>query len=107
MAVKRRDLPTNSQAAAIVETLAAISSTGQRPDRIFEYWLELTEATLDMLPAHLHSVIHTGQLAQDTPEVSELWARIRTQYDGKAWVFEKFSEAFGLLLNSAYDAGNM
>ncbi len=96
---ERRQSPEFAS-AQIVKALDRITATGHRPSAIFDDWLELTEATLTMLPDHFRSVMRTGQFAPDSPEVADLWAHIRTRYDGKAWVFEKFAEAFGRLLNS-------
>lgn len=102
MAVKRRDLPADPQAAAIVKVLDTITATGQRPNAIFADWLELVEGTLDMLPAHARSFKETGKPAEDSPDVAQVWERVRSHYQGKQWVFERFSEAFGLLINAAY-----
>jgi len=102
MAVKRRDLPADPQAATIVKVLDTITATGQRPNAIFADWLELVEGTLDMLPAHARSLKETGKPAQDSPDVAQVWERMRSRYENKPWVFERFSEAFGLLLSAAY-----
>jgi len=102
MAVKRRDLPADPQAAAIVKVLDKITTTGQRPNAIFSDWLELVEGTLDMLPAHARSLTETGKPAEDSPDVVQVWERLRLRYEGKRWVFEHFSEAFGLLVNAAH-----
>ncbi len=88
--------------AEIIKALSPIASTGHRPDTIFEDWLVLSEATLDMLPTHLKSSLNTGQLAEDSPEAAETWTTMRQKYGEKTWVFVRFSEAFGLLLNAAY-----
>jgi len=102
MAVKRRDLPADPQAAAIVKVLDTITATGQRPNTIFSDWLELVEGTLDMLPTHARSLKETGKPAEDLPEVAQVWEQVRSRYENKAWVFERFSEAFGLLLNATH-----
>jgi hypothetical protein len=102
MAVKRRDLPADPQAAAIVKVLDTITATGQRPNTIFSDWLELVEGTLDMLPTHARSLKETGKPAEDPPDVAQVWEQVRSRYEKKAWVFERFSEAFGLLMNAAH-----
>lgn len=104
MSVKRSQLPKSPAAAAIVKCLEKITATGRRPGEIFEDWLELTEATLDMLPAHARSAAQTGQLAEDSPEVAETWNRVRSHYgEAQRWVFERFAEAFGVLLQNAHE----
>jgi hypothetical protein len=55
-----------------------------------------------MLPTHLKNAVANGQFAEDTLEVAETWAKMRTKYGEKRWVFERFSEAFGLLMVAAY-----
>src|SRR3989304_4647369 len=103
MAPKRSELPASPQAAAIVKHLHKITATGRRPDDIFDDWLQLTEATLDMLPTHARAIAQTGHPAADMPEVAELWSRIRSRYHDQHGVFEQFSEAFNLLFQHAYD----
>jgi len=85
----------------IVKALERITATGQRPSAIFDDWLELVEATLDMLPAHLKCAVQTGHLAQDSPEAAQVWDKVRSRYPGQDWVFDKFAEGFGHLLNDA------
>jgi len=85
----------------IIKALDRVSATGQRPSAIFDDWLELAEATLDMLPAHFKSAITTGHLAHDSPEAAQVWDKVRSRYPGQEWVFERFSEAFGGLLEGA------
>jgi N-6 DNA Methylase len=101
---KRKEAPRSPErsAADIIKVLSSITSTGHRPDDIFDDWLILSEATLDMLPTHLKSTLSQGQFAEDPPEIAETWAKTRKKYGDKQWVFERFSEAFGLLLNGAY-----
>lgn len=102
---KRQETPHNPEQAAadIVKALSEITSTGHQPDGIFEDWLILSEATLDMLPAHFKSTLSKGEFAQDPPEIAETWAKMRKKYGEKEWVFERFSGAFGVMLNAAYE----
>lgn len=100
----------------IISLLERCEATGQRADRVFEDWLNLTEAYLDMLPNHLTSIAKTGRPADDPPEVSELWARLRKTYNpesrlntpgwwkGKktAGYFELFSMAANILIDHAH-----
>ena len=95
---RHRDLPSTQ----IVKTLERITATGQRTDAIFDDWLELVETTLEMLPAHLKSAVQNGHLAQDSPEASQVWDKVRSRYPGRDWVFERFSEALGGLLGGAW-----
>jgi len=106
MSVKRSEMPKSPAAAAIVKCLSKITATGRRPADVFDDWLELTEATLDMLPAHARSAAQTGRPAEDSPEVAEIWSRVRSHYGeaaSRGWVFERFAEAFGLLLQNAHE----
>ncbi len=104
MSVKRGEIPKRPAAAAIVKCLNKITATGRRPADVFDDWLELTEATLDMLPAHARSTAQTGYPAEDPPEVAEIWNRVRSHYgEAKGWVFERFAEAFGSLLQNAHE----
>ena len=54
-----------------------------------------------MLPAHLRSAVQTGHLAEDSSEAARVWDKVRSRYAGHDWVFEKFAEGFGLLLEGA------
>ena len=103
MSIERRERQhSDTPPTQIVKALERITATGQRPSAIFDDWLELVEATLDMLPAHLRSAVQTRHLAQDSPEASQVWERVRARYQSRDWVFERFSAAFGGLLEGAW-----
>lgn len=80
--------------------------SGYHPPVVFQDWLQVVEACLDALPAHLTALVQSGQLADDPPEITRIFAQLRTRYsppDHKtsADVWSLFSQAFALLLDSA------
>lgn len=107
MTVRRRDYPSNPQGVAIVKVLDKICvATGHGQDDVFDDWLELCEATLDALPAHARSMAQAGKPADDTPETQALWRRVQKKYRAEGdrkWIFDTFTEAFGLLMASAHN----
>src|SRR5436309_3092273 len=82
----------DGEAAAIIRLLEKNTASGARQSDVFEDWCALVEGFLDMLPAHGASLVETGQPAQDTPEVAELYERLRKTYR-HAQYFENFNEA--------------
>lgn len=101
---KRSELPFDREAARIVKVLDRVTRTGRRPGDVFEDWLDLVEACLTQLPAHLKAAVTERKPADDPEEVKALWARVAARYDGyKTQAFEAFSEALGLLLSFSHD----
>jgi hypothetical protein len=70
-------------------------------DQVFEDWLQVVEATLEMLPRHFESAYFTGTLGADTPAVAALWDDMRGRYGAEG--LTAFSEAFGQLLAATTD----
>ena len=102
--VKRRDLPANAQAAAIVKVLDRNSALSgyRRPTDLFAEWLHIVELTLLRMPAHLKTISQLGVFDQDPPEVQEVWKRVGHFYGTHtSEAFGNFREAFGLLCESA------
>jgi hypothetical protein len=85
-------------AGRIVKLLEKVSASGHSPYSVYRDWARVVEATLDMLPAHLASAAEHGQLAEDTPEVQDLFAELRGRY--RPTDFTLFAQAFALLLES-------
>lgn len=107
--VKRRDLPANAQAAAIVKVLDRNSALSgyRRPTDLFAEWLHIVELTLLRMPAHVKTISQLGVLDQDPLEIQEVWKRVGHFYGTHtAEAFANFREAFQLLCESA-DAGDM
>ncbi len=105
MAPRQRELPADPHGRRIVKALDQITATGIQQDDVFEDWLELVEATFQMMPAHAASARSAGRLAKDSPEVLDLFTRLRKRYGDRVWVWERFVEAFGILVEGAYDGG--
>lgn len=101
MPMRQRDKPADPDAARIAAKLDEITRAGQRPDTIFDDWLEMMLTLLERMPEHLKSLRDNGWPAEDTPAGQALWARLRQRYP--AWAFEKFKEAYHLLHQAAAD----
>jgi hypothetical protein len=82
----------------IMKLLEQVCASGAGPHQVFGDFVEIVEASLDMLPAHLASAARSGKLAEDTPEVVQLFERLRARYQPDH--FELFAQAFALLLES-------
>jgi hypothetical protein len=96
---RKRTAPVrpDKAAGAIIKELEPLTY-GRSASQVFEDWLSVTEASLIMLPYHARSVAAGEGMAEDTDEVKALWDRLRQTYDRDGW--ERFSRAFGHLLNS-------
>jgi len=87
----------------IIKRLDKITAAGVRPPEVFRDWIDLTEATLEQIPAHAKSLAETGQMAEDPDEMKALWDRLRKKYgryDRATYYFNLFAEAFALLIDS-------
>lgn len=82
----------------IMKLLEKVCASGSSPYTVFSDFVDLVEASLEMLPAHLASAARKGTLAEDTPEVAQLFERLRARY--RPEYFELFAKAFALLLES-------
>ena len=100
MAPRQREMPADPDGRLIVKALDAITSIGVRQDQVFDDWLEVVEATLDMLPVHARSIAQFGRPAEDSPAAAEVWTRLNRRYKSHPWIWEKFSEAYGHLVNA-------
>jgi hypothetical protein len=87
------------KSAEKITRLLEKATYASRPSRVFEDWLRLVEASLDMLPAHLASAAQHGRLAEDPPEIARLFEELRARY--RPQDFERFSEALGILLDDS------
>src|SRR5689334_5490743 len=108
MAPRRRELPSDRNAAQIVKVLDPITSVGIMQDTVFEDWLEVVEACLDSLPYHVGAALR-GQPLTDTPATQALFKRLHQRYDQKGsdrtWVYDAFAKAMAILLDAAYEDG--
>ena len=89
--------------AAIVRRIEANCHSGRKVWDVYEDFCDIALATLQAMPRHVASVAATGAPAEDTPEVQQLWARLRTVYS--AADFENFRDAFHSMLDAANDRG--
>lgn len=89
----------------IVEILNTVRSTGRLPSRIFRDWIATVESLLRMLPAHAKHVATTKTLAPDDADSAKLWERLRHEYHRDIWALERFAQATGVLLQTAYSDG--
>jgi hypothetical protein len=106
--MKRADYPQHPQALAIAKTLDQIKATGHGADDICEDWLIMVETMLEALPKHLAAAGLTGKLAEGDTEAhatewKRIWAKYRLQDPARRWVYDCFSKAAGLLLDSTHD----
>lgn len=96
----------------IVRLLSQNCHSGKKPQEVFGDWLDITEATLEAMPRHLEHAISNRTMAEDTPEVAQLWQRLNTKYSADD--FERFKAAFHMLTELAgersagwgYETGN-
>lgn len=90
--------------ASIIKLLEHCTVVGRRPDDVFNDWLALIDALLEMEPIHAQALAETGQFAPDTPETVELLARLRRIYPhregAKIQYLEYFLQAFAELRRS-------
>lgn len=95
------DFPKGDPIRDLLKLLERVQATSHNGlYRVFEDWLELTEATLDSLPAHVASAMNDRQPAADTPETAALFQRLRGVYPRPdQWAC--FAEAFSILLSAA------
>lgn len=107
MSKARPSPPTSGQfAQKISRCLEKIShSSGYHPPVVFQDWLQVVEACLDTLPAHLTALVESGQLAEDPPEIAQIFSQLRTRYSPRSHqtsedTWSLFSQAFALLLDS-------
>lgn len=89
--------------AAILKQLEAVCLAGRKTWDVYEDWLDVCVATLEAMPRHVESAAATGKPADDTQDVQDLWATLRTKY-GKG-DFEHFRNAFAALLDLASKRG--
>lgn len=88
---------------SIVRLLTQNCHSGRKPYKVFGDWIDITEATLEAMPRHLESVRAHGKPADDTPEVADMWARLRDEYGAQD--FQRFKDAFHLLSDLATERG--
>lgn len=89
----------NTHVKAIIRELEKCLSSGLRPSQIYEDWLLMVHASLEILPEHAKSAKQTGQLAEDNQETKKLWERLRERYDNPVY-WEHLAKAFAILMNS-------
>jgi hypothetical protein len=108
MSKRKQSSPTSGQyAQKISRCLEKVSRhSGYHPPVVFQDWLQVVEACLKALPAHLTALIESGQLAEDPPDIAQVFSQLRTRYSAhdhktSADIWSLFSQAFALLLDSA------
>lgn len=89
--------------AAILKQLESVCIAGRKTWDVYEDFLDICLATLEAMPRHVGSAVATGKPADDTQDVQDLWANLRTRY-GKG-DFEHFRNAFAALLDVASKRG--
>lgn len=65
---------------------------------VFEDWINMSEASLRMLPVHAEHIAERGCLADDDEKTKALFARLHQQYNDK--VFQHLGMAFTALAES-------
>ncbi len=103
--VRQRDLPGDPKAREIVKLLAELCYS-RRQDDVFDAWLEACNCLIDMLPAHARSSATAGKPAEDTPEVAQRWARLKSRF-GSEWpkAQDIFARAWIMLQDAGFDEG--
>jgi hypothetical protein len=92
----------------IIKQLRQITNaSGYGASVVFEDWTRLVIASLEALPNHLKAIASTGRWAEDSPETTEVFARIWNRYENghtpsvPQRIWDSFGQAFALLLESA------
>ena len=88
-----------SDADRIVRLLEKNTSAGHRLSSVFDDWLDLVHNSLASIPRHFASAVNEGKFAQETPEETALFARLRAKYTHNSY-WDNFSQAFGILLRN-------
>ncbi|MCB0192594.1 MAG: hypothetical protein KDJ65_11680 [Anaerolineae bacterium] len=108
MSKRRQSQPTSGHyAQKISRCLEKVSrASGYHPPVVFQDWLQVVEACLDTLPAHLTALVESGRLAEDPLAIAQTFSQLRFRYPPKSDntsqdVWSLFSQAFALLLDSA------
>jgi hypothetical protein len=83
----------------IIKLLDRNTAVGRRNHEVFRDWVDLSLASLEMLPAHAQAIANERRLAEDPEPVKELWKRLNSYYRREPYM-ENFAKAFGLLLQS-------
>lgn len=92
----------------IIRYLSRIEAQGIERHQIFDDFVDITEASLRMLPNHIEAARTTGQFAEDPQDVKELWDRLRSRYVKPSHsYFEEFQTAFMILLDNTSKFGYM
>ena len=89
----------------IIRVLEKVTSSGAGQSQIFDDFLTIVHSSLRHLPNHVASSRHTGQLAEDIPEVAGHWIILQSRYKNRSY-FDLFAKAFAILLESAHDEWN-
>ncbi len=76
---------------------------GVSPFRVFEDFLKITEATLARMPDQLRAAGLRGELADDPPEIREMFQAIDRRYGHNPTVWQQFGQAFARLLAATED----
>ncbi len=102
---RKRSAPVqpHQAAGAIIKELERVS-VGWGASKVFDDWLEMTEASLYMLPYHAASVAARNGYAEDPAPIKALWARLLEEYDRDAW--QRLHQAFQILLASGGDSAH-
>lgn len=95
------DFPQGDPVRAVLKALERVQATSHNGMyRVFEDWLELTEAVLESLPAHAASAAKERCLAEDTPATQALFQRLRAVYP-RPDQWDRFAEAIAITLDAA------
>jgi len=89
----------NPHGDRIIKLLNKITTSGNRPDVIFEDWLQIVEATLTAAPDQVSEIALSAVEGPDTPETAKLFAHLRDRYSHPSY-FHAFAESFAILLDS-------
>jgi len=85
----------------ICRLLEQNTAAGRRIGDVFEDWLDICIATQRMMPAHLKALAETGRPAEDDEPTADLWAKLRSIYGTTGGYFDRFRDAYHLMLDVA------
>lgn len=87
----------------IIKAIEDTCQSGRRAWDVYEDWLDIVLAAPEAMPRHAASIAATRRPAEDTPEVQDLYARLRATYAHAD--FERFATAFHALTDEAQQRG--
>ncbi|GAB4451141.1 MAG: hypothetical protein Kow0031_33730 [Anaerolineae bacterium] len=102
MAKRTKQSAAHLQTDTVRQIIKHLESAGRKggvsPPAVFEDFLKITEATLARMPDQLRAAGLRGELADDPPEIREMFQEVDRKYGHDPAVWQQFGYAFARLL---------